>query len=117
MQQEGHSVPRLYKLGYLQVALRQTAEGAPFERIRQALIAYAAGDGGFLRGPQDPNAFWSPTQEALAELMRLKLLEQNPLPSERKYVDGYRASTYKLTPHGETAAQSLRTGNPHDRAD
>src|SRR5882724_3561031 len=115
--EEGHSVPRLYKLGYLEIALRQVAEGASFERLRQALIGYAAGDRGILRGPHDANAFWSPTQEALAELMRLKFLEQTPLPSERRYVDAYRTSTYQLTAHGEDAAQKLRTGSSNDRAD
>src|SRR6267143_693860 len=120
MQQDGHSVPRLHKLTYLEVALRHIAETASFERIRQALIAHAAQSATermILRGSRDPNTFWSPTQEALAELMRLGFVRQETLPSERKYVDLYRASTYELTPEGARAAERLKTGRAQDRAD
>lgn len=120
MELEGRSVPRLYRLGYLEVALLQVDQGASFERIRQSLIAYAAQraeERFILREGRDPNTFWSPTQEALSELMLLKFIQEAPLPSERKYVDSHRANTYGLTPEGMKAAMSLRTGNPQARAD
>jgi hypothetical protein len=119
MQQDGHSVPRLYKLSYLEVALRQIDEGANFDRIRQTLIAHAAQNAAermILRGSRDPHTFWSPTQESLAELMRLNFVRSETLPSERKYVDIYRNSTYELTPEGLQAAERLKRGDPHDRA-
>jgi hypothetical protein len=118
---EGHSIPRLYKLGYLEVALLEAADRASFERIRQVLIGFAAAQKGEERMAvsriRDAYTFWSPTQEALAELMRLGFIGQIPLPSERKYVDAYRQATYEVTTEGEQAAKKLRSGDPHDRAD
>ncbi len=118
----GSSVPRLYKLRYLEVALHLIAEGAAsFDRIRLALVSYAANhradDFLVLPNAHDPYAFWSPTQEALAELMRLNFVEQAPLPSERKYVDAHRDSGYTLTGDGERAIGSLCSSDPKDRAE
>lgn len=120
-QGEGASVPRLYKLGYLEIALVQIAQGASFERIRQALIGFAAaqkGDGQLMvPRTRDPHTFWSPTQESVAELMRLGLVKQATLPSERRYVEDYANATYELTSEGRQAAEKLKAGTPRDRVD
>ena len=120
---EGHAVPRLHKLGYLEVVLGEVAEKASFERIRQALLRFAehTGEQRMVRGVisrlRDEYTFWSPTQEALSELMRLGFVTQAPVPSGRRYVDAHRASTYELTPQGYLAIEQLRKGGPRARAD
>ena len=114
-------MPRLYKLGYLEVALVQIEQGASFERIRQALIGFAAAQKGggqlVVYRTRDPYTFWSPTQEAVSELMRLNLVMQAALPSERRYVDEYANATYELTSEGQEAARKLKAGTPSGRAD
>jgi hypothetical protein len=118
-EQAGHSVPRLYKLTYLETALRLISEGLSFDKIRLGLIAYASSQKDLVVLPKahDPFAFWSPAQEALAELMRIAFVESSPLPSERKYVDAHRTTSYSLTEEGAKAAAKLRSGQPEDRAD
>jgi hypothetical protein len=119
-QQESYGIPRLHKLGYLEVALAEVAKGASFDRIRQGLIAFAAKQHGEDRVVgsrfQDAYTLWSPTQEALAELMRLGFVAEVPLPSERQYVDGHRTQAYTLTAVGATAAGNLASQGAEDRA-
>ena len=51
------------------------------------------------------DAYWSPTQEVLEEAMRLGLLERQPLPSARRYVNEYRDKSFELTAEGVAAAE------------
>lgn len=116
------AVPRLYKLSYLEVVLREAYQGASFERMRQALLEFARrnGDGqdggGIISRLHNEYTYWSPTQEAIAELMRLGLIVRDQLPSSRQYVDAYRARAYALTPEGEEAVQGLSGKNGAARA-
>ncbi len=113
---QGYAVPRLPKLSYLEVVLREIDRRASFERIRQALLEYVRvtgeeqSSGGVVSRLRDEFTFWSPTQEALSELMRLGFVEQAQLPSSRRYVDAHRANTYKLTTEGKTAVEELAEG-------
>src|SRR5206468_314471 len=110
--QQGYSVPRLYKIGYLEVALRQILDLASFDRIRQALIVFAASQKEnqiVVPKTHDPFSLWSPTQETLAELMRLNFIESASLPSERKYLDSHRGDTYVFTNQGASAVEKLRS--------
>lgn len=120
--EEGRAIPRLYKLSYLQVALVEIAQKASFERIRQALLRFAERTGeeqmvpGVVSRLRDNYTFWSPTQEALSELMRLHFVRQASVPSSRRYVDAYRATTYELTPNGTRAVSQLGTRDPQARS-
>ena len=108
----GHAVPRLPKLNYLEIVLREIDRRASFERIRQALLEYVrvAGEGQNVGRLRDEFTFWSPTQEALSELMRLGFVVPAQLPSSRRYVDAHRASTYQLTSYGTAAVEELAKG-------
>ena len=113
---QGYAVPRLPKLNYLDVVLREIDQRASFERIRQALLEYVRSAGeersgsGVVSRLHDEFSFWSPTQEALSELIRLGFVVQAQLPSSRRYVDAYRANTYKLTAEGAAAVEQLAKG-------
>ncbi len=116
------TIPRLPKLSHLEVVLLEASRGAPFERMRQALIASARNSAegssgtGVISRLHDEYTYWSPTQEAISELMRLGWMAQEPVPSSRRYVDAYRTSTYELTVEGEEAVQMLSTNNGAARA-
>ena len=116
------TVPRLPRLSHLEVVLLEAHRGASFERMRQALIASARNttDGstgaGVVSSLHDEYTYWSPTQEAISELMRLGWMAQAPVPSSRRYVDAYRASTYQLTAEGEEAIQELASNTGAARA-
>lgn len=121
MNTESFAVPRLYKLGYLEMALLEIAKKAPFERLRQALLSFAqdTGEGQSLPVVSrlgDQYAFWSPTQEALSELMRLGFVVQQAVPSGRNYVDSYRTHTYELTIEGTAAVEQISRRDPLARA-
>ena len=116
--QEGTSaVPRLHRLSHLEVVLLEAQRGASFERMREALLAATRNTSeglsgtGVVSGLHDEYTYWSPTQEALSELMRLGWMVQAPVPSSRQYVDAYRASTYKVTAEGEEVLQVVSTNN------
>lgn len=111
-QDQTSAIPRLYKLSHLEVVLQEAYQGASFERMRQALLDYARrerdqGGRGVLSQLHNEYTSWSPTQEALSELMRLGMMVRDQVPSGRQYVDAYRARTYQLTPSGREAAQAL----------
>src|SRR5689334_8600097 len=103
------TIPRLHKLDYLRVGLREVAQAASFERVRQALLRHASETGedqmipGIVSRLRDDYTFWSPTQETLYELMLLGFVHQVALPSARQHVDAHRATTYELTPKGRAA--------------
>ncbi len=119
---KGGSIPRLPNIGYLDIALSEIGRGASFERIRQALLAYAerSKDSQISVGVRshlsDNFTFWSPTQESLSELMRLGFVESESVPSNRDQVDRYRATTYNLTPTGTEVMNKLQTNDPKARA-
>lgn len=119
---KGWSIPRLPNIGYLDVALSEIGRGATFERIRQALLAYAkrSKDNQISVGARSPLSdnftFWSPTQESLTELMRLDFVEPESVPSNRDQVDRHRANTYKLTAKGIDVMNKLQTNDPKARA-
>jgi hypothetical protein len=119
---QGWAIPRFHRIGYLEVVLLEVSQKASFERIRQVLLQYTeqAGENQVSPGTgsrlMDEYTFWSPTQEALSELMHLGFLVQASVPSARQYVDSHRASTYELTPLGMAAADELRKRDPKARA-
>ena len=116
------TVPRLPRLSHLEVVLIEASRGAPFERMRQALITSTRSSTDTLSGTgvvsrlHDEYTYWSPTQEAISELVRLGWMVPAPVPSSRQYVDAYRASTYELTSMGEEIAQTLLASNGAARA-
>ena len=115
-------MPRLPKLSHLEVVLLEAHRGAPFERMRQALMASTRNtsgnrwESGVVSRLHDEYTYWSPTQEAISELMRLGWMAQAQVPSSRRYVDAYRTTTYELTFAGEEAVQLVSTNDGAARA-
>jgi hypothetical protein len=118
--EESNAIPRLYRLGDLEVSLIEISRGASFERIRQALIDFVrrTGEGRTSMVPRlgDDYSFWSPAQETLSELMKLGLVDPAPLPASRQYVDSHRADTYQLTGKGMDGVTQLSGGDGAARA-
>lgn len=52
---------------------------------------------------------WSPTRDALAELMKIGALKNARLPSSRQFVDAYRVASYELTDEGRELAELVRS--------
>jgi hypothetical protein len=100
------SIPRVQHIAYFQEVLKGIAEGETFDALRVRLRQAAAGIARRTDSRTPPSrvhdayTFWSPTTEAVGELMRIGLVEHRPLPSKRENVDGYRQETFRLTPAG-----------------
>jgi hypothetical protein len=56
----------------------------------------------------DEDRYWAPTRDCLQELMRWGAVEQQQLPSERKFVAGYRDVAYALTDRGRDLAAAAQ---------
>jgi hypothetical protein len=120
MPEKKDTVPRLHQLvPHMRAQLIGLKHGATFEEARQRYLetverleAEGLGRKTASRvGDQD--AYWSPTTEALEEAMRLGLVERQPLPSARRYLNAYRDTFFVLTPDGLEAAE-LAEKNPAD---
>jgi len=105
------SIPRVQHVAYFQCVLEGVAGGLPFDELRRKLRAVAATQARVTAARvEDAFTFWSPTVEALGELMRLGLLEHRPLPSKRAAVEAHREAIYTLTPAGREMAE-IADGN------
>src|SRR4051812_26625025 len=87
------SIPRVQHVPYLHAILEGVAAGLTFDalrrRLREVALELAQRNEGRVTAArlEDAFTFWSPTAEALGELMHLGLLDQQPLPSRRAAVD------------------------------
>ncbi|RKH41309.1 hypothetical protein D7Y23_33245 [Corallococcus sp. AB050B] len=101
------SIPRVQHVVYFQCVLEGVALGLPFDELRRRLRTVASEQARVTAARvEDAFSFWSPTAEALGELMRLGLIENRPLPSKRAAVDGHRDALYVLTPEGRELSES-----------
>ena len=80
-------------------------EGLTFDGLRVRLYQVAT-DMARLNGGREPSGhpdyrMWSPTKDAIEELMRLGWVEKMPLPSARHRVDAYRQKQFLLTEEGK----------------
>lgn len=120
----GRGIPRLQELSFLDVAARQVAAGNTLDQIRQALIDHMAqrreatdaptGNIAIFRlARHDPHRYLANVTEALVELMRLDVIERQPLPSTRGAADAYQNTRFTLTPEGQRWVSLL--SDPRDR--
>ena len=104
------SVPRLRQLlPHMRAQLIGLRNGTTFEQARRQysktvddLAAQGLGRSSASR-VGDKDKHWSPTRDLLEEAMRLGFVENQKLPSARKYLDAYRDCNYRLTAVGEEA--------------
>src|SRR5688500_7597078 len=91
------TIPRLYHLTSLAVVLAAVAEGAPFDHIRvrvgEEARAQARRAASWAPPVDDGYLHWSTTKDALAECMKLGLVDRVALPSKRGQVDAHRERT------------------------
>ena len=104
------SVPRLQQLvPHMRAQIVGLRDGTTFEqarrRYRETVNDLAAKGLGRCTASRVGNRdqYWSPTREVLDEAMRLGFVENQKLPSARKYLDAYRDCRYRLTATGEKA--------------
>lgn len=104
------SVPRLQQLvPHMRAQIIGLRDGATFEQARrrysETVNDLAAKGLGRCTASRvgDRDQYWSPTREVLDEAMRLGFVENQKLPSARKYLDAYRDRRYSLTVAGEKA--------------
>ena len=97
------TIPRVTHVAYFQAALAGIAEGETFDalraRIRQVSseLSRRLGNSPLSSRVADEFTAWSPTKDAISELMLLGLVERRPLPSKRIHVEAHRETTYTLT--------------------
>jgi len=117
------SIPRVQHISYFQAALEGIAEGLTFDVLRGCVrqvsneLSRRIGGGITASRLEDAYTLWSPTTDAIGELMKLDLVERRPLPSKRISVDAHRDTTYALTQSGkEIIEQSHGDGSAFRRA-
>lgn len=101
------TIPRVTHVSYFYSAIQGIATGLRFDDLRVRLrqlgneLSRRSGGTASTARISDSYTFWSPTADAIYELMRLGLVERRPLPSKRINVDAHRDTSYLLTPAGE----------------
>src|SRR5437016_13846480 len=109
-QGRGSGIPRLQELSFLEVTAKHVASDDTFDEIRRALIDHMAslrdenaqtGNIAIYRlARHEPYRYYTNAAEALAELMRLGMVEKNTLPSSVSAVPFYEKRRFALTPKG-----------------
>jgi hypothetical protein len=100
------TIPRVIHVAYFQETLTGIVAGETFDGLRHRLrqvsneLSRRAGNSPASSRVADEFTLWSPTADAVGELMRLGLVERQPLPSKRVHVDAHRETTYALTSLG-----------------
>ena len=107
MTQLKDTIPRLHQLvPHMRDQLIGLRQGATFEEVRRRFIATVdqlVADGlgrRTLSRVDDLDAYWSPAVGLLEEAIRLGFVQHQPLPSARRYLDGYREKRFELTDTG-----------------
>jgi hypothetical protein len=112
-------IPRLQEVDFLRIAAEQVDAGATYDQVRRALIEHMAaerertqpsGNHAALRlARHDEHRYMNNATDALAELMRLGLVQSAQLPTTRKAAPVYAARTFGLTPEGRAWVDLLGT--------
>jgi len=105
-----HGIPRLQELGFLLTAASEVARGGTYEDVRHALIrtkAQLVGDtaptgntAARRQGTEKAGHYVDNATGALAELMRIELLDRAPLPSTANAAKAYTETRFLLTDEG-----------------
>src|SRR5581483_5978045 len=111
-------IPRLQELTFLEETAKAVSDGCTFNRIRQILIDHMASlrehdtptgnTAVFRMAKHDPYRYGNNASDALAELMRLGMVEKKVLPSKRTTIEAYANQKYVLTPKGEAWVARLK---------
>jgi len=114
MLQERDTIPRLHRvLEHIQDQLIGFADGGDtFEaaRLRYGMTQERLARSG--RGRMTASRVsevernWAPTRDVLSELIRLKAVAPQRLPSARKFLEAHRANRYTLTAYGAALASA-----------
>jgi hypothetical protein len=114
MESSADNIPRLDKMGYLYETLGWIEDGATFDEIREAQIAYrkkldrdnfvdkrsGVSSGRLLQKRTNAETYWTNVRATLSELMRLGLVEPGPVPSRKEQLEVHRGRRYRLTAEG-----------------
>jgi hypothetical protein len=110
-------IPRLQEIEFLQVAATRVAKDGTYDEVRKDLIDYMAAEreriaptgnhAAFRLARHDPHRYMRNATEALAELMRLGLVERAQLPTTRKIAPLYQNRRFGLTAAGTTWVNKL----------
>lgn len=113
----GQGIPRLQELGFLLSAVKAVARGGTFELVRRGLIEQMSvrslentpsGNSARHRiADEKPGLYVNNASEALAELMRVGLVERAQLPSSAKAARAYAGTRFLLTEDGVAFAEML----------
>lgn len=101
------TIPRVTHVSYFHSVMQGIAGGLTFDelrlRVRQVSSELNRRTGGSATTARIADAYtlWSPTADAISELMRLGLVERRPVPAKRTNVDAHRETKYHLTSSGQ----------------
>lgn len=118
---QGTGVPRLQEVGFLEQAMRCCAAGGSYDDVRKRLIGWMeqrregpASSGRYMGVRRKPGVggrketrFMDNATDALAELMRLGLLERSPLPTTANALPTYRSKRFAVTEQGGAWVEQL----------
>jgi hypothetical protein len=110
-------IPRLQEIEFLQVAATRVAKDGTYDEVRKDLIDYMAAEreriaptgnhAAFRLARHDPQRYMRNASEALAELMRLGLVERAQVPTTRKIAPLYQNRRFELTEAGASWVAKL----------
>lgn len=112
------TIPRVTHLTQFEAVMDGLDEGLTFDGLRLRLYQVGT-DMARLNGGREPSGhpdyrMWSPTKDALEELMRLGWVEKMPLPSARHRVDAYRQKQFLLTEEGRKWVRITSAGEARE---
>lgn len=112
------TIPRVTHLTQFEAILDGLDDGLTFDELRKRLWQVAI-DLARLFGGREPSGhpdyhMWSPTKDALEDLMRVGWVEKATLPSARHRVDAYRMTQYRLTDKGRQWARRNNAGEARE---
>jgi len=112
------NIPRVTHLVQFEAMLDGLAEGLSFDELRKRLqrvaIDLARVSGGHEPVGHPDYQMWTPTTDALEDLMRSGWVKRSTLPSSRERVDAYRSVFYELTDEGRKWTHNRNPGEARD---
>jgi hypothetical protein len=111
---EPDNIPRIDKVGYLYETLGWINDGATFDEIREAQIAYrkefdrdnlidkrsGLSSGRLLEKRTNGETYWTNVRATVSELMRIGLVETGSVPSRKEQLETHRGRCYRITGEG-----------------
>ena len=115
---QSDTIPRVTHLTQFESVMDGLDESLTFDGLRTRLCQVAT-DLARLNGGREPSGhpdyrMWSPTKDALEELMRLGWVAKEPLPSARHRVDVYRQKQFLLTDEGREWVRITNAGQARE---